>query len=185
MSAKKFAGFVKKQLDKSVKLSTALAGHGAQLAAASVEVTQTLIVENLAAAKSVTQVRDVAGLVELQRQLAQPLVKATAALAENAYTAADGVKKELGEATAENIAEIKEGVGAVVGKVVEIAPDGLKDAVAAGMSRAEVVLGVAAMHAHTVKEDFVKAATEAVEAGIQAAKGPSKPKGKSKLKDRG
>lgn len=184
MSAKKFAGFVKKQLDKSVKLSTAIAGHGAQLAASSVEMTQTLLVENLAAAKSATQVRDVASLVALQRQLAQPLIKAGATLAENTYTAVDGIKKELGEAAAENIGEIKEGVGAVVGKAVEMAPDGLKTALAAGMSKAEVVLGVAAMHAHTVKEDFVKAATEAFDAGMQAAQGPSKPKAKSKLKNR-
>lgn len=167
-----FAAYSQAQIEKSIRLSNAILTQTGTLATTGLETARSLVADSAATAKKFAEVKDIAGLMALQQQLAQPYLTAAKSFSKSALAAGEAVKAEFSHIVEENVAEIKTTFNESLDKAVKVAPEGVKSAFASAKTAAtkvEAVLDTATKNAKQISEDFVKASVAAVETASQAA----------------
>ncbi|GHD59116.1 phasin family protein [Jeongeupia chitinilytica] len=168
----KFAEINQANLEKSLRLSQIALGGVERLVNLQLGIARDLLAENVETAKSLAEVKDVQGLVNLQRQLAQPAVEKTLGVARTVFDAASATHHELNALIEEQVLSFNKNLVGTLDSAIQNAPAGTGAAVSALRSAVETASNAYDAVAKTTQKlanEFVEATTNGVEQTVKAA----------------
>ncbi len=177
-TAEQLASLNQANLEKTVRLSNIALAGVERLANLQMELARNLLAENTQTVKTLSEVKDVQGLVALQQQLSQPSVEKALSVARNVYEAASATQTELNQMIEENIIEFNKNLAGALDKAIKNAPAGsdvafsaLKTAVSAATTAYDAVTKTA----KKVGADLADATVAAAETSAKAATTAARP----------
>ncbi|AOX99171.1 phasin family protein [Jeongeupia sp. USM3] len=171
-NASKFAEINQANLEKSLRLSQIALAGVERLVSLQLGIARELLTEQAETAKTLSEVKDVQGLVNLQRQLAQPSVEKSLNVARTVFDAASATQHELGALLEEQVLSFNKELVGTLDSAIQNAPAGtgaavnvLRNAVETASSAYDAV----AKTTQKLASDFVEATTNGVEQTVKAA----------------
>jgi phasin family protein len=143
--------------------NTSLTGL-ANLTLLNLNTVRALVEDSAANAKALLAVKDVQGLVALQKSLAQPAVEKTIAYSRSVYEILSQSSNGVTQVVEEQVSEVNKNVNSAIEKALKNAPAGSEVAVTAVKSAI-----AAANSAYSNISKVAKQATEMAEANVAAA----------------
>ncbi|KAF0813203.1 hypothetical protein IGB42_02131 [Andreprevotia sp. IGB-42] len=167
-----FAEIQQANLEKSLRLTNIALGGVERLVNLQLSIARDLLSENAETARALSQVKDVNGLVALQRQLAQPAVEKSLVVARNVFDTASATQHELNQLVEEQVLSFNQNVVAALDKAVASAPTGAGAAVTVlrnAVESATNAYDAASKSTKKIVTDFTDAAVNTVEQTAKAA----------------
>ncbi|GAA5786532.1 hypothetical protein GCM10007860_10380 [Chitiniphilus shinanonensis] len=171
-NASQFAEASQANLEKSLRLSQIALSSVERLVALQLGVARDLLSEHAQTTKALAEVKDVQGLVDLQRQLAQPTVDKTLDVARSVFDAASATQHELSKLLEEQVLTFNKNLISTLDQAIEAAPNGAGAAVTVLRNAVESAASTYDNVAKTTQKlasDFAKAAVTGAEQTAKAA----------------
>lgn len=121
---KQFAELSQANLEKSLRLTNIALAGAERLFQLQLSIARDLLAENAETAKTLSQVKSVQDLVELQKTLSQPGVEKTIAVARTVYEAASSTQAELNKLIEEQVLEFNKNLVTSLDQAAQQAPAG-------------------------------------------------------------
>lgn len=159
-------------IEKTMRLSQILMAGLDRLMKLNLELANALMVDQAAALKALTEVKDVPGLLALQQKLSRPAVEKGMAIAKTLYESSNTTQSELSSLVEENVVAFNKTLVTTLDKALKSAPAGsevmvstLKNAVTTAASSFDAVTKTA----KKVSAELTRASMAAAETSAKVA----------------
>ncbi|SMC21926.1 phasin family protein [Andreprevotia lacus DSM 23236] len=163
-------------LEKSLRLTNIALSSVERLVNLQLTIARDLLSENAQTAKALSEVKDVNGLVALQRQLAQPAVEKSLSVARSVFDSASATQNELNALVEEQVLSFNQNIVSALDKAVETAPAGAGAAVSVLRSAVESAAQAYDAASKSTKKIVTELADAAVAGAEQSVKAASRGK---------
>lgn len=158
------------QFDKAVRLSSIVLAGAERFASLQLDLSRKLLNDNAQAFKTLSEVKDVKALGDVQSGLAQPALDQAFSAARHVYDAALATQNELTAFVEEQIAENNKALQTSLERLSKNAPAGSDIAVSA----LKTLLNTSTAAFESVSKTAKKVSAEIAEAGVEAAANSAK-----------
>lgn len=169
-----FSELSQANLEKTIRLTNIAISGAERLFTLQLEIARDLLAENAATAKALAGVKDVQGLVDLQKSLSQPSVAKTMSVARTVYETASATQAELNKLVEEQLIGFNKNLLASLDTAIAQAPAG-----SAAITVIKNAVESASSTYDTVAKTTTRIANELAEAAVAAVESTAKTAAKS------